>query len=83
MDGTLTENESTQEYSSEEIKYCNGIIGIPITFMDKYNPEQFQIIDINPHFFSMVSKGFPKPKQLTLKKVGKKDPYARLLIKRR
>lgn len=61
----------------------NDIMGVPITFLDKYCPEQFEIIDINPHFFSIVNKGFPKPKQLTLKSVGKKDPYARILIRRK
>lgn len=58
-----------------------GVMGVPITFLDKYCPEQFDIIDINPHFFSIVSQGLPKPKQLTLKNVGKKDPYARILIR--
>ncbi len=61
----------------------DGIMGVPITFMDKYNPEQFEIIDINPHFFVMVSQGLPKLKQLSLKNAGKKDPYARILIKRK
>lgn len=60
-----------------------GIMGVPITFLDKYNPEQFEIIDINPHFFSMVEKGLPKLKQLTLKNAAKKDPYARILIKKK
>lgn len=60
-----------------------GVMGVPITFLDKYCPEQFEIIDINPHFFCLVSQGIEKPKQLTLKKVGKKDPYARVLIRRR
>ena len=23
---------------------CNGIMGVPITFLDKYNPEQFEIV---------------------------------------
>ena len=23
---------------------CSGIIGVPITFLDKYNPDQFEII---------------------------------------
>lgn len=26
-------------------RYCNGIIGVPITFLDKWNPEQFRIIN--------------------------------------
>lgn len=28
----------------DEIHYDNGEIGVPITFLDKYNPEQFDII---------------------------------------
>jgi len=39
----------------------DGVMGVPITFLDKYNPEQFEIIDINPHFFSIVEQGLPKP----------------------
>lgn len=61
----------------------DGVMGVPITFLDKYNPEQFEIIDINPHFFTLVEQGLPKLKQLTLKNVGKKDPYARILIRKR
>ncbi len=61
----------------------DGVMGVPITFMDKYCPEQFDIIDINPHFFTIVAQGLPKPRQLTLKNVGKKDPYARILIRRK
>lgn len=60
-----------------------GIMGVPITFLDKYCPEQFEIIDINPHFFTLIANGFEKPKQLTLQKVGRKDPYARVLIQRK
>ncbi len=60
----------------------DGVIGVPITFLDKYCPEQFEIVDINPHFFSLVEKGLEKPKQLSLKSYGLKDPYARILIKR-
>ena len=60
-----------------------GIMGVPITFLNVYNPEQFEIIDINPHFFTIVEQGLPKPKQLTLHSVGQKDPYARILIRRK
>jgi len=56
-----------------------GEMGVPITFLDKYNPDQFEIIDINPHFFTIVEKGLPKPSQLKI--TGQKDPYARILIK--
>lgn len=57
----------------------DGVMGVLITFLDKFNPEQFEIIDLNPHFFSIVEQGLPKPKQLKI--VGRKDPYARILIK--
>lgn len=56
-----------------------GVMGVPITFLDKYCPTQFEIVDINPHFYSIVEQGLPKPKQLKIS--GKKDPYARILIK--
>lgn len=59
-----------------------GVMGVPITFLDKYNPEQFEIIDINPHFFTIIEQGLPKPDQLHLTNVGRKDPYARVLIRR-
>ena len=61
----------------------DGVMGVPITFLDNYNPNQFEIIDINPHFFTLVEQGLPKIKQLTLKNANKKDPYARILIKKR
>ena len=44
IDLQSTERKLTQEYSlSEE---CSGIMGVPITFLDKYNPEQFEIIGL-------------------------------------
>lgn len=61
-------------------KDYDGVMGVPITFLGKFNPDQFAIIDINPHFFSIVEQGMPKPRQLKI--LGhKKDPYARILIK--
>lgn len=61
----------------------DGVMGVPITFLDKYCPEQFEIVDINPHFFSIIEQGIEKPKQLSLKSHGMKDPYARILIRHR
>ncbi|MBQ3070430.1 MAG: adenine-specific methyltransferase EcoRI family protein [Tidjanibacter sp.] len=61
----------------------DGVMGVPITFLDKYNPDQFEIININPHFYTIVECGLQKPKQLSLKNVGMKDPYARILIRKR
>jgi len=73
-------------YDAIEVPYTDaipsdydGIMGVPISFLDKYSPKQFEIIDINPHFFSIVEQGLPKPNQLHI--TGQKDPYARILIK--
>ena len=63
-----------------KVRIKNPIYGVPISFLDKYNPEQFEIVDINPHFYSIVSQGLKKPKQLS---VNGKDAYARILIKKK
>lgn len=39
---TFMERECTAESSYR--RYCNGIFGVPITFLDKYNSAQFEII---------------------------------------
>jgi len=41
-DGISPENENMQGFLSD--RYCNGVFGVPITYLDKYNPEQFEII---------------------------------------
>lgn len=61
-------------------KDYNGVMGVPITFLYSYNPKQFEILDINPHFYSVVAQGLKKPKQLS---VNGKDAFARILIKRK
>lgn len=53
----------------------DGLMGVPITFLDKYNPEQFELIGID--------------RQLVEEKTGKvsrffidnKEIYARVIIK--
>ncbi|MBR0541017.1 MAG: hypothetical protein IJK26_02295, partial [Clostridia bacterium] len=34
------------ELSSDERKR-NGVMGVPITFLDKFNPEQFEIVGLD------------------------------------
>lgn len=50
----------------------SGIIGVPITFMDKYNPEQFRVIGLDKQFTSDGGRG----------KLNGKSKYARILIKK-
>jgi len=72
-------NAINVDKTSEIPMNYSGVMGVPITFLDKYNPDQFEIIDINPHFFTIVERGLAKPSQLKIS--GRKDPYARILIK--
>ncbi len=54
----------------------DGKMGVPITFMDKYNPDQFEILGLdryiedNPHYGHRF-------------KIGGKETYARIIIRRR
>lgn len=59
-----------------------GVMGVPITFMDSYNPEQFELIGIseqNGHGMSggVWQGGDPKPR------IGGGARYTRLFIRRR
>ena len=82
------EYQHYDNYDAIEVPYTDaipsdytGAMGVPISFLDKYCPEQFEIVDVNPHFFSIVAAGLPKPEQLHIS--GRKDPYARILIRRK
>ncbi len=61
-----------------------GAMGVPITFMDKYNPDQFEIIDANDirtnQKVPFKKHGLIKDKHGTV--VGESNPkYARIVIK--
>ena len=43
----LTSSENISACLQES--YCNGVTGVPITFLDKYNPEQFEIVNANDY----------------------------------
>ena len=36
----------TQECLSSIEERCDGVMGVPITFLDKYNPDQFEILGL-------------------------------------
>lgn len=54
----------------------NGVMGVPITFLDKYNPEQFEIIGIDRYVQDNPRYGH----RFT---INDKEIYARILIRRR
>jgi len=42
-----------------------GIMGVPISFLDKYCPEQFEILGITKTWFNCASKIYPEQKQVS------------------
>ena len=54
-----------------------GVMGVPITFLDKYNPEQFEIIGLDRY---TVQKEFLVGGRVA---INGKPKYARILIKRK
>ena len=43
----------------------DGVMGVPITFVDKYNPDQFEILGITKTWFGAASKTFPNQTQIS------------------
>ena len=81
---TSEERSSMAEFLSE--RYCNGIIGAPITYLTKHNPEQFIIIglgngNINGNEPECYIRGFNDKGGAPL--IGKRFAYARILIRRK
>jgi len=42
----------------------DGVMGVPITFLDKFNPEQFEIVGITESWFGAASKVYPRQIQV-------------------
>jgi len=59
-----------------------GAMGVPITFLDKYNPNQFEIID-GIGRYSMLDGPTPETQGTYLTEVNGKPKYARILIKKK
>ena len=61
-----------------EMHWISGVMGVPITFMDKYNPEQFEIIA-----FRKGEDGrdlvFTRERERERERV---QPYFRILVQR-
>ncbi len=43
---------------------CDGVMGVPSTFMEQYNPSQFEIVGITKTWFGAASKTYPKQSQV-------------------
>lgn len=53
-----------------------GLMGVPITFLDKYSPDQFEIIGVTQSWCGIASKIYPR--QLQIDKNGKYSQVTKL-----
>lgn len=53
-----------------------GIMGVPISFLNKYCPEQFEILGITKTWFGMANKIYPR--QIQVDKKGKRSNVTKL-----
>ena len=54
----------------------DGIMGVPITFLDKYNPDQFEIVGITQAWDGNASKIYPQ--QIQVNKNGTRSKVSKL-----
>lgn len=54
----------------------NGIMGVPISFLDKYNPEQFEIVGLTKTWFGTATKTYPP--QIQVSSNGKRSDVTKL-----
>ena len=54
----------------------NGVMGVPITFLDKYCPEQFEILGITKTWFGGANKVYPE--QIQISSNGKESRVTKL-----
>jgi hypothetical protein len=43
----------------------DGVMGVPVTFLDKHNPAQFEIVGITQSWFDGRSKTYPRQTQIS------------------
>ena len=60
-----------------------GLMGVPISFMDKYNPKQFEIVDSIGRYSSLDGGPTEKIQGKYLSKINGKCVYQRIIIKRK
>lgn len=79
----LTEYQHYDNYDAIEVPFTDaipsdydGIMGVPISFLDKYCPEQFEIIGITKTWFGGACKIYPEQKQID--KNGKESKVSKL-----
>ena len=66
-----------------KIRIKNPIWGVPITFLDKYNPKQFEIVGLTSSSKECTYGLLLSENQSTRAKINSKYIYARILIKKK
>ena len=56
-------------------RYCNGVIGTPITFLDKRSPEQFRIKGLDRYIHD-------NPRYGHRFRINDRETYARILVQK-
>jgi hypothetical protein len=61
-----------------------GVMGVPISYLDKYNPDQFEIVGLTKTWCGMAIKTYPQQTQISASgeraKVGKLNDGAVLKV---
>ena len=71
-----TDGELRRTSESISDARCNGIMGVPITFLDKYSPDQFIIVGLDRYVADNPRYGH----RFT---ISGRETYARVLVKRK
>lgn len=82
----VTEYPSFDNYDAIEVPFTEcipsdykGVMGVPITFLDKYNPDQFEILDITKAGAGdPTNKTKEYPRQTQIDKNGKRSQVTKL-----
>lgn len=54
----------------------DGVMGVPVTFLGKHNPDQFEIVGITKTWFGAATKTYPPQEQIST--TGVKSPVTKL-----
>ena len=67
-----SEYDKYDNYAAIEVPFTDaipsdydGVMGVPITFLDKYNPDQFEILGITKTWFGASCKTYPNQTQVS------------------
>ncbi len=78
-----TKYDEYDNYDAIEVPFTDaipsdydGVMGVPITFLDKYNPEQFEIIGLTKTWFGTAIKTYPP--QIQVNSNGKRSEVTKL-----